>query len=421
MADLELQVRAPQLQHPLRSGARVEVLPVEASSSEERRAVHGELVDILPEGADATGSHRVFGLQPGRYLVRAELPSGVVLEQAVVLRADEPTHVVLRAGSAKNAWAAYAQLTGALAPGRASDLGFAGLESVESSGAEAGEEGPLHARVHVSCTSLVPDPGTWAAVLEAPPWVGTDAGWQRTDRDGETEKWVRMGPAQPGLEALLVERPRNTWLLVAPRGWPTTEPPVLEMTVGPEDDGVAGSGPALGVRDPYLGSAMAWMRRGNVATAANSLRSVAMGMLEGKLENPYAAAMGAHLLCETENLLEGSLARWISNLDEWFDWLPDGTIVRAYLATYRARSREELAQAVRIAHRAFDRGIPLYTHGLQRLRDVLLMLREHVQSSRNDASLQEQHQARLRAVTTVLSRMRPDRVFTTIRLPRTGR
>jgi hypothetical protein len=100
---------------------------------------------------------------------------------------------------------------------------------------------------------------------------------------------------------------------------------------------------------------------------------LAEDLLQSKIENPWAAAIGGYYLLKVKDLER--LHNWANNLANWFQGLPDGPIIHAWqmigqgvkspIAQKKIRSR--LLEAQR-------RGIPLFTEGLRLLIDGLNQL-----------------------------------------------
>jgi hypothetical protein len=93
-------------------------------------------------------------------------------------------------------------------------------------------------------------------------------------------------------------------------------------------------------------------------------------LLFEKMRDPTGAAVAGYYLLKTGHF--DSLHDWTRNLADWFPWLPDGAVIRAWHVWRQERSdyeeaRERLLQAA-------GRGIPLYTQGLRLLLDGLNLL-----------------------------------------------
>ena len=117
------------------------------------------------------------------------------------------------------------------------------------------------------------------------------------------------------------------------------------------------------------------LQRGEVGRA-KELAETAEDLLFGKVSNPLAAAVGGYYLLRV-NALE-RMHNWAGNLAGWFEWLPDGAVIRAWQLLGEAPGRPETEANAKLAEArghlldAAGRGVPVYTEGLRLLRDGLL-------------------------------------------------
>lgn len=441
MGELDLRIHVPNLGEVISAGARVDVLPLgshdedhpagDAHPTPDARTKHGLMMDVLPSESGAPPSPLPGKLKPGRYLVRAELPSGEVLEKTVEITDERRTQVTLDADPTPSGWLAFAQTIGVT---RSPSCGGAPPRRVRPvkhgpvSYLADGEPDEASHGGRLSCVPLTTDAGAWERVLSAAPWSSSSADpWVEHAHDDATCVWTRSTEEAHGLDALFIDAPDADWLMVAPRGWARIDetsghkPVEVALAVARRGDSPAADGPSVYIADPDLAPAMAWMRRGRVGVAAEVMQRLAHVLLQDKVANPCAAALGAYVFCEAPRspCASGSeLTAWIRNLDASFSWLPDGAIAHTLAQLQNASSDEAIDEALATAVRAYERGIPLYTMGVERLLDALLMLRDHVASGRTaTGETVGSHDARVRAVRAVLMRMRKDRVFTTIRMP----
>jgi len=459
MGSLSLLIRVPHLREVIPAGARVDILPLDASPRQrppvpaERAAIarvkHGLMVELRPAESQDAESSPLGTFEPGRYRVRAELPSGEVLEATIELTDDQPAHVTLEAEPSPHDWLAFAQTTGATrvpSLSREADKNLRlklrsirrlpfnrPVRTLSHGSLLMGRLGfgwtapPVPSQGRLACQFLTADASTWTSALSPTPWSSAGSGPWKSRDDSETRLWTRTADEPQGLDALFVDAPDTDWLLVAPRGWRRVTPTgesnssPIEIALAVSDESPAIQGPSLYVKDHDLAPAMAWMSRGRVDIAADILQRRARELLVEKVVNAYAAALGAYILCDvpSSTFASGTApAAWLHNLDEWFPWLPDGAIAHALAQLQAADSDEAIDNILLTTVRAYERGIPLYTVGVHRLLDLLLMLQEHVATGRTSIGVPlEAHNARIRSVRTVLGRMRTDRVFTSIRLP----
>ena len=141
--------------------------------------------------------------------------------------------------------------------------------------------------------------------------------------------------------------------------------------------------------DWEMESLLSYMRSGATEKAdhfMNRKGGIAEQMLNEKISNPVRAAVGGYYLLNIGDL--SRIHNWAENLSRWFKWMPDGPVIRAWQLLLEAGRnpdletdtfplvRDQLLKATR-------RGIPLFTEGLRRLRDGLLLLDR--QAKRQDA------------------------------------
>ncbi|MGA1867758.1 MAG: hypothetical protein ACMUJM_04340 [bacterium] len=128
-------------------------------------------------------------------------------------------------------------------------------------------------------------------------------------------------------------------------------------------------GYSFSIGDPIIMGVMGYMSIGAGYQASQLLiNKKAMEMLYEKIMNPYAASAGGYLLMlsdEQKSYSEKSASwrNWIKNLDQWFDWLPDGAILHS--ALYFNLGDGEYEEARDALYRAYKRGLPFYTVGLK--------------------------------------------------------
>lgn len=126
--------------------------------------------------------------------------------------------------------------------------------------------------------------------------------------------------------------------------------------------------------NPVADTIMAYLSRGHILAAGTMTRwaSEAERLLLQKMQDPYAAAVGAYLLLRLENF--DLMHDWPRNLADWFDFLPDGCVIRAWQLMATDSSREAEIRDYLLA--AATRGIPVFTEGLRLLQDGLKLLGE---------------------------------------------
>jgi hypothetical protein len=398
---------------------------------------------------------RGLDLEPGRYEFSATLPSGSVVSQTVDVGATQgPVYVALDAGASPHEWLAWQQWSG-----NVSEQPIQRVRELQSARA-IGE--PIVSRDTV-------DVGLWttgraSSATHDPVWEKLSTVLSNLDRERTVDPTMlftasdahdmintRSDPpylaaqlplagGEPGRSYLFVEIAGRSMLCAMP--WPWTqldgsgdalveavitidEKSVEQLaTVGPE----AGVEPTWSVRpavrDRMLGGILAYFASGEQA-AARELLAPAREMLRGKRLNPFGAAGGAYVLVAgwigasvkgsaTEaSESPSSWMSWVGNLSRMFPWLPDGAILEGWLAL-RMRDREPRLDEARVALlEAERRGVPVYTAGVRRLVDGLLLLSGE---ARRSGTPDDEVDAALVRVRRLAWQIDPEQPFTCVRL-----
>jgi hypothetical protein len=155
------------------------------------------------------------------------------------------------------------------------------------------------------------------------------------------------------------------------------------------------------------------MQRGEMSLA----KSFAEQLLRQKLLDPPAAAVGGYYLLRVRDVAR--LHDWAENLANWFPWMADGAIIRAWQLIDEVRRRHEqvaleLGPVRDRLLEAVARGLPLYTEGLRLLRDGLMLIENTVANGPSVGHALEQVNAYTEASdpaasATTFTGMRPDK------------
>lgn len=115
-----------------------------------------------------------------------------------------------------------------------------------------------------------------------------------------------------------------------------------------------------------------YLQRGDLYSAEATAEWVdeALGLLQDRVEDPYAAAVGAYLLLRLRRFSQ--MRSWVRNLADWFPDLPDGCVLWASQLMQQPSSNPAEIQAYLL--RAVQRGLPVYTEGLRLLTDGLRLI-----------------------------------------------
>lgn len=371
--------------------------------------------DIYP--ADPTGRARInilipcgsspraksYKVDPGRYVVSASLPSGLVLTESAEAAEGQETPVDFVMTDSPYETHSWQYLMGNIEPGGVyrSPARIPLAESVASRSmvaAVARPDGSVpEGAVDLGSLAIwikgsVPTSWSFASVLaleDAPSGLEAarllDPGEPRVlpvpfDPGEAITPLYRFGPngpaGTPGETAgsphggvgerqfLVVEAAGSIRLVTLPLPWGTAEVEVLvNLRQSP-----TGSAVSVAVRDPEVGAALAYMAQGALDTAARLFTDVE-AMLYSKFQNPLAAAAGSYVLIGTDHS-EGETRwdPWLERLADGFPWIGDGAILRAVRLLRRTspegRRAGDRRQARNRLIEAFDRGIPFYTLGL---------------------------------------------------------
>jgi hypothetical protein len=168
-------------------------------------------------------------------------------------------------------------------------------------------------------------------------------------------------------------------------------------------------------RDDRVAPVLSYFAAGDDSAAAFLARD-ALDLLFGKMINPYAASAGAYVLVDRwlrQRDASASWLSWIDNLAKWFPWLPDGELLRGWVALAGGTGKATLDDARTAFIEAERRGIPVYTAGVKRLSDGLTRVANQDRADkREDVRVTEA----LDRVRRILWNVDPRYPFTTIRL-----
>lgn len=350
---------------------------------------------VIPVGSG--NSFQSVELEPGHYLVEAIMPSGdIVSLEAVAVEGQWPK-VELSAEESAHEWHSWQNLLG----------------NVRSrSGYEAFTEKTALPNYNVLlCKNLWPElrwelfspfPDVWQVLADISRYGHSDDvrvihrlfPWfwyppeplNPSDSDWGTQLHSFLMNHQGSRTEVprwyaLVSSERAARLLTIPSPWFSfgSEVP-SELLVTKSDDQSIGTSWVVG--DTVLGTVLGYLAKGAYQLALNvASQDYALNLLFEKFDNPLGAAAGGYLLIgamksvETENRPEFTdWHKWIGNLMNYFEWLPDGAIQYAWLKLKQGGLADGRAEAREALFRAFDRGLPYYSLGLQWLVDGLTLL-----------------------------------------------
>jgi hypothetical protein len=123
---------------------------------------------------------------------------------------------------------------------------------------------------------------------------------------------------------------------------------------------------------PSADTIASYLQRGDLYSAEAMAQWIgeAAGLLFGKMEDPYAAAVGAYLLLRLKKFDE--MHDWARNLASRFNFLPDGCVIWAWQLIHQQSSNASEIRKYLLM--AVDRGLPVYSEGLRLLTDGLRLM-----------------------------------------------
>ncbi|MFO1303193.1 MAG: hypothetical protein U1F54_05640 [Burkholderiales bacterium] len=411
------------------TGAIVDVRLIDAQGGGKRVARTTIPIGQLKDG-------RQIKLDPGRYEFAALLPSGDVLTQIADIGAgSDPVNIVFDMGHSGHEWMSWQHALGNIGDGNlfhqtklqlSQDSPWLFNVSAFWFSRPASKDDILRTVATHLANNVGKAPVPFALAGPAQSIPGnTDAPFTsfRLPPAGNVSytnaDFVRH-------YAVCSDAAGRQMLCVLPYPWRTTrdEEGMVEMLVGPDptanpDPGAAHKASSWAVstiaRDDHVAPVLSYFASGDDAAAAFLARD-ALDLLFGKMINPVAASAGAYVLVDRWLRQRDASANWLSwidNLAKWFPWLPDGELLRGWVALAGGRKSDTLDDARTAFIEAERRGIPIYTAGVKRLCDGLTRVANQDRADNNeDARVTEA----LDRVRRILWNVDPRYPFTTIRL-----
>ncbi len=351
---------------------------------------------VIPSG---TAPPMRVDLDPGRYLVEATLPSGDLVSDEVEVFDGQDSTVELRPDQSPHEWLSWQQFLGNIEPIERYHPDFVQFAPGEPNVAWIAEpvvplrgNGPSAGDAWTLLAELSGNPGEAVDRLSAGPasrfypfMSDPQAQLYQVTADGAWNDWSlpsfppTYGAELPPRRYLIVENYRAIHLVCLPVPWTSLStdaelPAQIVVRKRTAEDDLAIT---VTIRDPQIGSALGYMTLGALPTAER-LFDQARHMVHHKQTNPLGAAGAGYVLLGTER---GSEPKdwhdWISNLLNWFDWLPDGAIQHGWLKLRHRESSADVDEARDALFTAYRRGLPFYSAGLQWLMDGLTLFAPH--------------------------------------------
>lgn len=390
---LEVRVEAMMYEDDVRAGVRVvgNIFPVGGRGDTHRQV-------LIPVGSDVPAAS--FPVQPGRYLVEATLPSGVVLCDEVDVGEGLRTEVRLQALDSPHETHSWQYVVGNVESGTTyrspatipvpNSTGSRSFGRLRDRAADASLESAARpARVRWLLDGSPHGPaldrlGPLHGAEEVDQWLGTAlqvSAQQEIDQpsasDGTSPLYrftsaVHPAGGQFGRQFLTVESQGDAYLVTLPSPWLDTQhtESVVEVLVNGRQS-PTGSAVSVTVRDPSLGAGLAYLA-GGALSKAQAVFSDAQRMLHDKVTNHLAAAAGAYVLVGTDLAPERrEWDAWLDNLRQWFPQMSDGSILCGIRRLRLAQTQADVDDARDALLEGCDRGLPAYTLGISWLVEAL--------------------------------------------------
>jgi hypothetical protein len=335
------------------------------------------LAIMIPAGPKWSSTGKSVDLAPGKYLVEAYLPNGDVATQTVGVHegANEPVH--LRAGGSPHEWLSWQHFNG-YTPSRTRRVAsFAAqpimMEMVTTAKSAKLAEALLDVWRGKNAAEL-----PWKT-LNIPPrpqagWPEHDASLNVTSYLYDSSMWKEGDPCY----GLVSHPPAGPPVLtVMPMPWRQTGSggyaQVDVLIESKPEDREWPVRVSVVIRDNIMASVFGYLSSGDLP-AAGRVTETALTYLYEKGENPLAAAGGAYILVRIPVEKGKSTPMWVpwlTNLRNWFPWLPDGAILDGWAHLQGIGRKPNFNEAAQAFIAAVDRGLPFYSSGVKLLYEGL--------------------------------------------------
>ncbi len=188
--------------------------------------------------------------------------------------------------------------------------------------------------------------------------------------DGAQRQSWYFGPGTPlDRVYLLVRSARGAQLIALPAPWTANGEEIEIQLLLDRRAECQRPEFALTIADPMINSVLGYAANGAVHEAAQLMDfATARKLLFHKISSPLAATVGGYLLLlgldrSAYRAHADDWQQWLDNLCYWFDWLPDGAVLRA--AKYFVLGDKDRDGALEALMLGFDRGLPFFTFGMR--------------------------------------------------------
>ncbi|BCH34821.1 hypothetical protein MesoLjLc_67510 [Mesorhizobium sp. L-8-10] len=368
MSSLALRLHKQSVQTSMGAVATLQQVANESGDAVTR----GRRIDVTIPANAGSRAYSV-GVEPGRWLVEATLPSGEVISKEVAVASGEHLPVTLQSVEhSPHEWLGLQYLVGNV-EGAETLRRLSAKDVVVSTGLESTGR---HARARTDqptvriWQSALRAAEAWRNILspDTAPLASLAPAWQ----DSSEATWLYQVDAAHQRQFGLVEWLGERFAVSLPLPWQgvgTDERVPVQMMVRMEprqNDIRIG----VVVEDPDFAPMAGLMSASALPKAAIAVRQ-ARHMLYEKVRNPLGAAAGGYVLLAAGDLEEASWHDWVDNLANWFPHIPDGAILKASLRLRFPRDKNSGEEARASLLDAFDRGVPFYSAGVSWLLDGL--------------------------------------------------
>lgn len=385
-------------------------------------------------------------LEPGRYLIQVSLPNNRVITQNFQIQAGEDTKVIIHIPhEGPHEWSTLHAMTGQFAAESVLTKQFTTSITPNPSSYDELRNDPKNG---YSLALLRPEDGPAKAVfvpgqtnerlaelinqnldvesaqqqlgeildIDQPSMEDADFAIFRFGHSGllkyeePDHEHFDLGPGSDLSRHYLVQKSRQgAQLICLPTPWMTpdgqadVELLVKKYSVRDELDY------AITMSDPMVNSALGYINMGAIHLAQRLIDSKsAQKMLFQKISFPMAATIGGYILVLGRNASQYrsesvNWKEWVNNLDNWFNWLPDGAILNS--AMQLMDNAPDLEAARDALMRGYSRGLPYFTFGLKHMIDGMRFF-----ASKDD----DEAQQRLMVLETIASRADPGVPFLSV-------
>ncbi|NIF85503.1 hypothetical protein F3J24_18545 [Comamonas sp. Tr-654] len=212
----------------------------------------------------------------------------------------------------------------------------------------------------------------WEKTPDSPRWRQIPMEEQLTNLPRSREAIQLEVRSSPNPRALVVRLDSDTPQVVS---LPSEETSVLVTSLRTLS-GVVTPRVVVGGYSPNAEAIMEFLRAGMLSPVESMLdpgSKLAHQLLRDKVMDPIAATAAAYYLLRKRDW-DRLPPRWLDNLTNWYEWIPDAKLIRATSQIERGMPMDKAAKlAVETLSRFLDHGIPLFAEANSLLSDLLAL------------------------------------------------